>query len=107
MVQADQPLDACLGRLGKVVISGVLVGEERVAALTGHFDRVQQRRAGRYLEIRIIRMEISARILQADRLAVLPAIGQDQDVGMLGMMELVDDMRLGWTESTGKFEELQ
>src|SRR5688572_10149460 len=51
-------------------------------------------------------MEIGSRVLQADRLAVLAPVRQDQDVRMLGMVELVDYVRLGRAEAPRRLEEL-
>src|SRR5688500_730428 len=50
-------------------------------------------------------MEIGARVRQAGRLAVPLHVRQDEDVGMLGMVELVDDVRLGPAELPGEAQE--
>src|SRR2546428_3513175 len=52
-------------------------------------------------------MEVRAGVRQADRRAVLLHVGQDQDVGVLGMVELVDDVRLGPAELARELEELR
>jgi len=39
-------------------------------------------------------VEVSPCVGEAGRLAVLLHVGEDQDVGVLGMVELVDDVRL-------------
>src|SRR5256885_10801011 len=52
-------------------------------------------------------MEVGAGVRKADRRAVLLHVGQDQDVGVLGMMELVDDVRLGPAEPARELEELR
>ena len=46
-----------------------------------------QRRARGHLEIGIVGMEIGAGIRQADRLAVLLHVGEDQDIRVLRMVE--------------------
>src|SRR2546426_7265443 len=52
-------------------------------------------------------MEVGAGVRKADRRAVLLHVGQDQDVGVLGMVELVDDVRLGPAELARELEELR
>src|SRR5439155_9193371 len=51
-------------------------------------------------------MEVRAGVRKADRRAVVLHVGQDQDVGVLGMMELVDHVRLGPAELARELEEL-
>jgi hypothetical protein len=41
MMDADQRRDPSLHRIGQVVVRGVLVGEQRMAAGFRHFDRIQ------------------------------------------------------------------
>src|SRR5581483_1099839 len=50
-------------------------------------------------------MEVRPCIGEADGLAVLLAVGEDQDVRMLRVMELVDDMRLRSAELPREVEE--
>src|SRR5256885_7328770 len=52
-------------------------------------------------------MEVGAGVRKADRRAVLLHVGQDQDVGVLGVMELVDDVRLGPAELARELEKLR
>src|SRR2546426_9017928 len=52
-------------------------------------------------------MEVGAGVRKADRCAVLLHVGQDQDVGVLGMVELVDHVRLGPAELARELEELR
>jgi len=49
-------------------------------------------------------VEVSPCVGEAGRLAVLLHVGEDQDVGVLGMVELVDDVRLRAAELLRKFE---
>src|SRR5262249_39678542 len=90
----------------QVVVRAVLIGEQRVAAVLRHLDRIEQRGARRDVEVGVIGVEISARIGEADRLAVLLAVRKDQDVCMLAMMELIDDVRLRTAELPREAEEL-
>ena len=52
-------------------------------------------------------MEVRTGVGEADRLAILLHVGEDQDVGVLGMMELIDDVRLGRTEASSERNELR
>ena len=100
-------VDAALHRVGKIVVRGVLVREQRVAAARGHLDRIQRRRARRNVEIRIVGVKVRAGIGEPERLPVLDAVGQDQDVRVGRMMELVDDVRLGRPEAARERQELR
>src|SRR3954469_15310516 len=89
----------------QVVVGGVLVREQRVAAFFRYLDRIEQRRARRDCQVRIIGMEVGAGVGQPDRLLVLLAVGEDEDVGVRGMVELVDDVRLRPAEPLRKAQE--
>src|SRR2546425_8787802 len=104
MVQTDEPIDAPLHARRQAVVSAVLIGEQRVTALLRHLDRIEQRGPRGDVEVRVVGMEIRAGVGKADRLAVLLPVGQDQDVRMLRMMELVDDVRLGTAELAREFQ---
>ena len=52
-------------------------------------------------------MEIRPRVGKPDRLSVAPAVRQDQDVRIVGMVELVDHVRLGRTEPPGEGDVLR
>src|SRR5256885_17113680 len=51
-------------------------------------------------------MKVRAGVRKADRRAVLLHVGQDQDVGVLWMVELVDHVRLGPAELARELEKL-
>ena len=48
VVQCNQTFDALLHRRRQIVVRGVLVGEQRVAAALRHFDRIEQGAARRH-----------------------------------------------------------
>ena len=49
-------------------------------------------------------MKVRAGVGEPDRLAVLLHVGKDEDVGVLGMVELIDDVRLRLAELPGERE---
>src|SRR5262249_21842574 len=87
VMQRDERIDAPLHRRRQVVVRAVLIGEQRVAAVLRHLDRIEQRGARRDVEVGVIGVEISARIGEADRLAVLLAVRKGQGVWILASME--------------------
>src|SRR5260221_8361300 len=105
MVQRNQIADLLLQIGRQAVIGGVLVREQRVAADLRHLDRVERGAARRHIEVRVVGVEVGPRVGEAGRLAVLLYVGEDQDVGVLGMVELVDDVRLGTAELPRELEE--
>ena len=107
VMNCQQRLDASLHRLGQIVVSGLLVREQGVAADLGHHAGVQRGGTRRDREIRVVGVEIRSGVLQARGLAVLLHIGQDQDVRVLGVMELVDDVRLRRPDAARKLDELR
>ena len=99
VVDADQPVDPPFHRVRQIVVGGVLIGEERVATGFRDLDRIEHRRSCRYLEVRIIGVEVRAGIGKPRRLSILGPVGQDQDVRVVRVMELVDHVRLGRAEA--------
>src|SRR5215472_130808 len=100
MVDRYQPLDAPLHRTRQLVVRSVLIREQGVASGLWYLDRIEHRRSRWNFEIRVVRVEIRSGIRQPDRLAILLPIGQNQDVRVRRMMELVDHVRLGRAEAT-------
>ena len=106
VMDAVERLDPLFHRLRQVIVGRLLVGEHRVAAGLRHDDRVQRRRPRRHLQVRIVGMEIRARVLQPRRLPVLLHVGQDEDVRVFRMVELVDHVRLRRPEARRERREL-
>src|SRR3954466_7916159 len=102
MVQRNEIFYFLLEVRRQIIVGRVLIRKQRVAALLRHLDRVERGAARRHLEIRIVGVEVGAGVGQADRLTVLLHVRQDEDVGMLGMVELIDDVRLWFAELAGK-----
>ena len=104
-IQRHQSVYAFFHRPRQVFVGLLLVGEQRVATDLRHLDRIQQRGARRNLQVGIVTVPVSAAVGQPHGLAVLLHVRQDQDVGVLRVMELVEHMRLGPAETVGEFEE--
>jgi len=81
---ARRALQALLHRAGQVVVGGVLVCEQRVAACARHLDRVQHRRRAGILQIRIVGVEIGPGAASPAGFAVAHHVRQDQDVRVFG-----------------------
>ena len=102
----DQTFDARLHGRRQFVIGEPLVGEGGAVPAGRHFERVQHGATRRHVEIRIVGVKIGAGVSQPDGHAVAHDIGQDQDVGFVGVMKSVDDMRFGPAPVPGKIMKL-
>jgi hypothetical protein len=51
-------------------------------------------------------VEVAARVGKSDRPTVFLSIREDEDVGIAGIVELIDDVRLGPAEAARKGQEL-
>ena len=97
----------CFIASGRSSYAACWFGEQRVAADLRHDARIERRRARRHLQVRVVGVEVRARVLQAGRLAVLLHVGQDQDVRIVGMVELVDHVRLRRPDAARERDELR
>jgi hypothetical protein len=84
----------------------VLVGEERVAAFARQFLRMQQRAEAGLGLVRDVRVPVDARVAQTDGLAVLLDVGDDQDLGVVLQLELVQHVDLERAEAAAEIDVL-
>ena len=106
VVQCNKRLDCLLHGGRQIVIGSVLIGEQRVAALARHLERIEGGRARGHVEIRVVGMEVRPCVGKPDRFPVILHVGKDEDVGMLGMVELVDDVGLRASELPCEVQEV-
>ena len=93
---------ALLQRLRQRVVGGVLVGEQRVAALGRQHLRVQQRTQAGLLLVREVRVPELASITQAYVATFLDDVGHDQDFRVARQQELLEHMNLQLAEAAAE-----
>lgn len=106
VLRAQRADHAPQGR-GQRVVGGVLVGEQRVAALAGQLLSVQQRTQARPLLVRQVRMPVVAGIAQPDRLAAgVLDVGDDEDFRMVRQLEVLQHVDLQRPEAAAEVDVL-
>ena len=98
-----QPFQACAQILGQGFIGLVEIGKNRVAAGFRHIDGVKHREIGRIGEVGEVGMPIAAGHARGGAPgAALGSIGNDAQVGLLGMVILIEDMARDGAEAAAK-----
>ena len=101
-VDADQPVDTGLHRIGQCLIGGSHVDPFRVAADLGHLDRLQDGIGGGPVDIGMVGMPIAAGVGDADILAVDYFGGQDQHLGLVRHLVFRIYVVLDFAEAPGE-----
>jgi hypothetical protein len=104
MVVDHQTFQSLLQISRQFCIGQRLVGKGGAIATIRYIDGVQHGATRCIGQVRIIRMEVGSSVNQAHRLSVFVNIGKYQDIGVIGMMEGVNDVRLGSPPAAGKVD---